>query len=183
MKVTETELPGVLLVEPRIFRDHRGFFFESWSAERYRQAGIPGPFVQDNVSRSSRGVLRGLHFQNPHPQGKLVTVLEGEVFDVAVDLRVGSPTFGKWAGYYLSAENGRQLYIPEGFAHGFVVTSEFAIFSYKCTEYYRPEADRSLRWNDPEIGIEWPVKEPVLSPKDATAPLLNELDTALPYVF
>jgi len=182
MKVTETELPGVLLVEPRIFRDHRGFFFESWSAERYRQAGIPGPFVQDNVSRSSRGVLRGLHFQNPHPQGKLVTVLEGEVFDVAVDLRVGSPTFGKWAGYYLSAENGRQLYIPEGFAHGFVVTSEFAIFSYKCTEYYRPEADRSLRWNDPEIGIEWPVEEPILSPKDAAAPLLGELLPALPKV-
>jgi dTDP-4-dehydrorhamnose 3,5-epimerase len=173
--VHATALSGVLLLEPRVFRDSRGFFAETWHRERYAQLGIGAHFVQDNVSFSRRGVLRGLHYQNPSAQGKLVSVLQGEVFDVAVDLRRGSPTFARWVGIELSAENLRQLWIPEGFAHGFVVTSETALFSYKCTEFYRPEHERSLRWNDPEIGIEWPVPEPVLSPKDAEAPLLREV--------
>jgi dTDP-4-dehydrorhamnose 3,5-epimerase len=176
--VTPLAIPEVLLVEPAVFGDARGFFMESFSARRYADAGIPGPFVQDNVSRSRRGVLRGLHLQHPHAQGKLVSVLEGEVFDVAVDVRVGSPTFGRWVGEYLSAENHRQLWVPAGFAHGFVVTSDDALFSYKCTEYYRPEAERAVRWDDPRIGITWPVEVPVVSPKDQAGLALDGLPTA-----
>ena len=174
VNVRETDLPGVLVVEPDVFGDERGFFLETWNRARYEEAGLPGDFVQDNLSFSSRGVLRGLHFQNPHPQGKLVYVLQGEVFDVAVDIRVGSPTFGRWTGVSLSSENKRQLWVPEGFAHGFVVTSETALFSYKCTDLYHREAEASVLWNDPDIGIEWPVKEPTLSTKDLAAPTLKE---------
>ena len=172
MNVHETDLPGVLILEPRVFGDDRGFFMETWNGRRYGDLGIPNHFVQDNLSYSVRGVLRGLHFQNPMAQGKLVCVLRGEVFDVAVDIRVGSPTFGRWTGVTLSAENKRQFWVPEGFAHGFVVTGEDALFSYKCTDYYAPEHDGSILWDDPEIGIKWPVEEPTLSEKDAAAPPL-----------
>lgn len=175
MRVTELRLPGVLLLEPRVLRDDRGCFVETWNRERYAAAGLDIGFVQDNVSVSRCGVLRGLHYQNPTPQGKLVSVLHGVVFDVAVDLRVGSPTFAGWLGVDLSADNLRQLYIPEGFAHGFLVTSETAVFSYKCTATYAPEHERSVRWDDPEIGIEWPTDQPTLSPKDATAPRLQQV--------
>lgn len=173
MNVIETDLPGVLVFEPKVFGDARGFFMEGWNARRYAEAGLPQRFVQDNLSRSARGVLRGLHFQNPNPQGKLVSVLAGEVFDVAVDIRVGSPTFGRWTGVTLSADNKRQLYVPPDFAHGFVVTSENALFSYKCTDYYDASAEGSIIWNDPDIGIEWPVETPTLSEKDLAAPTLT----------
>jgi dTDP-4-dehydrorhamnose 3,5-epimerase len=176
--VTPLGIPEVLLVEPAVFGDARGFFMESFSARRYADAGIPGPFVQDNVSRSRRGVLRGLHLQHPHAQGKLVSVLEGEVFDVAVDVRVGSPTFGRWVGEYLSAGNHRQLWVPAGFAHGFVVTSDDALFSYKCTEYYRPDAERAVRWDDPRLGITWPVDAPVVSAKDQAGLALDRIAAA-----
>jgi dTDP-4-dehydrorhamnose 3,5-epimerase len=166
VKVLETKLTGVLLLEPKIFGDERGFFFETWQKERYEALGIPSEFVQDNVSFSCRGVLRGLHFQNPHGQGKLVTVLQGEVFDVTVDIRVGSLTFGQWIGELLSGENKRQLWIPSGFAHGFCVVSETALFSYKCTERYAPECEGGIAWNDPDIGIDWPLQEVTLSDKD-----------------
>ena len=175
MNVIQTELPGVVIIEPKVFGDHRGFFMESYSEQRYAEAGIAQQFVQDNVSFSSRGVLRGLHFQNPGAQGKLVHVLQGEVFDVAVDIRVGSPTFGKWVGVTLSAENKRQFYVPPDFAHGFVVTSETALFAYKCTTYYSPTTEGSVRWDDPEIGIPWPVDAPLLAAKDETAPLLKDM--------
>lgn len=178
MKIIETRLPGVLIVEPKVFGDARGYFMESFQAERYAEAGIAGPFVQDNLSFSRRGILRGLHLQNPRPQGKLVQVLQGEVFDVAVDVRVGSPTFGQWEGVILSAENARQYYVPPGFAHGFVVTSETALFAYKCTDYYMPQSEISLLWNDSDIGIEWPVTEPQLSAKDAAGVRLADIDPA-----
>ena len=174
MNVIETDLPGVLIVEPKVFGDERGFFMESYNAGRYGEAGLPDRFVQDNLSFSRRGVLRGLHFQNPQPQGKLVSVLQGEVFDVAVDIRVGSPTFGRWTGVSLSAENKRQFYVPPDFAHGFVVTSDVALFYYKCTDYYAPHAEGSVLWDDPEIGIEWPIEAPTLSEKDRAAPTLRE---------
>ena len=175
MKVVETSLPGCVVVEPAVFGDDRGFFFETWNAERYGQQGLPTKFVQSNVSSSSRGVLRGLHYQWPNPQGKLVSVLEGEVYDVAVDIRRGSPTFGQWAAVILSAENKRQFWIPEGFAHGFAVLSERAIFSYLCTAQYDKAADAGVRWNDPAIGIDWPVSAPLLSAKDEAAPLLADI--------
>lgn len=175
MKVTPTSLPDVLLVEPTVFGDARGYFFESYSARRYAEAGISATFVQDNVSFSQRGVLRGLHFQHPYGQGKLVGVLRGDVFDVAVDVRRGSPTFGRWVGACLSAENKRQLYLPPGFAHGFLVTSDEALFAYKCTEYYHPEAERSIRWDDARIGIEWPIDGPVVSAKDHVAVPLDAM--------
>ncbi len=181
MNILETELPGVLVVEPDVFGDARGFFMESWNGARYEEHGIPNHFVQDNLSFSARGVLRGLHFQNPKAQGKLVSVLRGEVFDAAVDIRVGSPTFGRWTGVTLSEENRRQFWVPPGFAHGFVVTGEGALFSYKCTDYYAPEHDGSILWNDPEIGIRWPVENPTLSGKDASAPPLSGmLEGSLP---
>ncbi|HEX6927542.1 MAG TPA: dTDP-4-dehydrorhamnose 3,5-epimerase [Longimicrobiaceae bacterium] len=176
MMVLETAIQGVLVIQPTVFQDSRGYFLETWSRPRYEQYGIPGTFAQDNVSSSRKGVLRGLHFQDPNPQGKLVTVLHGSVWDVAVDLRPGSPTFGRWVGHELSAENARQVWIPEGFAHGFVVLSDEAVFSYKCTGLYQRDAEHSLRWNDPDLGIEWPVAQPLLSLKDAEAPLLRELN-------
>jgi dTDP-4-dehydrorhamnose 3,5-epimerase len=175
MNVLETNLPGVIVFEPRVFSDERGFLMETWRADRYEQAGLPARFVQDNLSFSRRGVLRGLHFQNPDQQGKLVYVLQGEVYDVAVDIRVGSPTFGEWTAVTLSSENRCQLYVPEGFAHGFLVTSSTALFAYKCTAEYNAQAEASVLWNDPEIGIEWPVEAPVLSEKDRAAPPLGEM--------
>ncbi len=174
MEVRRTELADVLLIEPRVFGDTRGFFLETFHAERYGAAGIRGPFVQDNWSRSVGGTLRGLHFQEPHAQGKLVQVVAGAVYDVAVDVRRGSPTFGRWVGVELSAENKRQLWVPGGFAHGFVVTSDVADFFYKCTDVYRPEAERAVAWNDPALAIRWPVEAPLLSPKDAAAPCLAD---------
>lgn len=175
MKIIPTALPEVLLIEPKVFGDERGFFMETFQAERYAEAGIPGPFVQDNLSLSRQGVLRGLHFQNPNAQGKLVYVLQGEVFDVAVDIRRDSPRFGQWVGYTLSSENKRQLWVPEGFAHGFCVTSETALFTYKCSVLYAPECEHSLRWDDPEIGIDWPVGEPALAAKDRDALTLSTI--------
>ncbi len=178
MKIEPTALPEVLIVEPDRFGDARGFFQETWSQRRYAEAGIDGSFVQDNISFSARGVLRGLHLQNPNPQGKLVYVLQGEVFDAAVDLRVGSPHFGRWAGAVLSAENRRQLWVPEGFAHGFCVLSATALYAYKCTDFYAPESEMTVLWNDPGIGIDWPLSDPVVSEKDAEAQHLSELDPA-----
>lgn len=167
MKVTPKKLEGVVVIEPKVFGDDRGFFLETWQRERYAEAGVAKDFVQDNISRSAKGILRGLHLQNPFAQGKLVQVLEGEVFDIAVDVRVGSPTFGQWVGEHLSAETKRQLYIPEGFAHGFCVLSDHALFAYKCTELYHPETEFTVLWNDPALAIEWPVTNPTLSAKDA----------------
>jgi len=178
MQVIATELPGVVIIEPKVFGDARGFFLETFQEERYREAGIPGPFVQDNISFSGYGVLRGLHLQHPHGQGKLVYVLQGEVFDVAVDVRVGSPTFGQWAGATLSGDSKRQFYIPPGFAHGFCVTSDAALFAYKCTEVYHPEAELSVAWDDPDIGVKWPVSEPALSEKDKVAPRLKDIEAS-----
>jgi len=178
MKVIETPLAGVLIIEPQVFGDERGFFLETWSRKRYAEAGIDVDFVQDNLSLSSRGVLRGLHFQNPMAQGKLVSVLKGEVFDVAVDLRQGSPTFGRWHGVVLSGENKRQYWVPPGFAHGFCVTSETALFTYKCTELYAPGHERSIRWDDPDLAIDWPVAKPQVSDKDRLAPFLADIDPA-----
>ncbi len=167
MKVIDTGLPGVLLLEPKVFGDARGFFMETWQAARYAEAGMPERFVQDNHSRSRRGVLRGLHYQLTQPQGKLVWVTRGAVFDVAVDVRRGSPHFGRWYGCQLDDVNHRQLYIPPGFAHGFCVVSEEADFFYKCTDYYHPQSERGIAWNDPEIGIDWPpLPEVALSGKD-----------------
>jgi dTDP-4-dehydrorhamnose 3,5-epimerase len=175
MKVEKAELPGVVLVQPEVFGDSRGFFCETWQQQRYEEAGIPGPFVQDNISLSARGVLRGLHFQHPNPQGKLVHVILGEIFDVAVDIRVGSPSFGRWVGAALSSENRRQMYVPEGFAHGFCVVSETALVAYKCTTLYSRPSEASLLWNDPEVGVRWPIDSPVLSPKDQNAATLKQL--------
>lgn len=168
MQVVTTALPDVLILEPKVFGDERGFFFESFNARRFAEAtGLHREFVQDNHSRSAKGVLRGLHYQVQQAQGKLVRVTAGEVFDVAVDLRRSSPTFGQWVGVHLSAENKRQLWVPEGFAHGFVVLSEFAEFLYKTTDYYAPEHERSIRWDDPTLAIDWPLKDaPQLSAKD-----------------
>ena len=175
MKVVQTKLPGVLVFEPQAFDDDRGWFLETWSRKRYEQAGVAGEFVQDNVSFSTKGILRGLHFQYPQPQGKLIQVLSGEVFDVAIDIRVGSPTFGQWVSEKLSGENHKQLYIPQGFAHGFCVLSETAVFSYKCTDYYNSSTEGGIVWNDPQIGIDWPVSEPILSAKDVECPLLKDI--------
>ena len=176
MNVIDTELPGVKIVEPKVFGDQRGFFTETWNRERYLAHGLPGDFVQDNLSYSSKGVLRGLHFQHPNAQGKLVYVLQGAVFDVAVDIRRGSPTFGRWVGVELTAENHRQLWVPAGMAHGFCVTSDTALFAYKVTDRYNPEAELSLAWDDPEVGVEWPLEgEPELSPKDRQGIALRDL--------
>lgn len=177
INVIPTSIKDLYIIEPQVFGDPRGYFMESYSEEDFKAAGLDMQFVQDNESRSKKGVLRGLHFQTQHTQGKLVRVVEGEVYDVAVDLRAGSPTFGKWEGVYLSAENKRQFYVPEGFAHGFLVLSDVATFQYKCTDYYAPEFDGGVRWNDPEIGIEWPlegIEEVLLSEKDQKQPMLKE---------
>jgi dTDP-4-dehydrorhamnose 3,5-epimerase len=173
--IHDAPLSGVQIIDLDVYTDDRGDFRELWNAERYREHGLDVSFVQDNLSRSSEGVLRGLHFQNPHPQGKLITVLRGEVYDVVVDVRPGSDTFSEWYGTTLSADDGRQLYVPEGFAHGFVVTRGPALFHYKCTDVYVPNADRSIRWNDPALAIDWPVRDPILSDKDADAPVLEDL--------
>jgi dTDP-4-dehydrorhamnose 3,5-epimerase len=175
MNIITCELPGLLVIEPKVFGDQRGFFMETWHQKRYAECGLPENFVQDNLSFSRRGILRGLHFQNPNPQAKLVSVLEGEVFDVALDIRRGSPTFGRTHAVVLSSQNKRQFFLPAGFAHGFLVTSETALFHYKCTEYYSPQHEGAIRWNDPDLGIQWPVQAPLLSTKDASAPLLKEM--------
>lgn len=175
MNVIRCQLEGLLIVEPKIFGDSRGFFMESWNQRRYAEAGLPDSFVQDNLSFSHRGALRGLHFQNPSPQGKLVSVLQGEVFDVAVDLRRNSATFGKSESIRLSAENKRQFYVPPDFAHGFLVLSETALFHYKCTAFYSPKDELTLLWNDPDLGIDWPLENPTLSEKDAKGLRLREL--------
>ena len=175
MRVRKTDLDGCLLIEPQVFGDDRGFFYEAWHAQRFAEQGLPLKFVQSNVSSSSQGVLRGLHYQWPNPQGKLVSVLEGEVYDVAVDIRIGSPQFGRWTAAILSGENKRQLWIPEGFAHGFVVLSERALFGYLCTAHYDREADAGIRWNDAALAIDWPVSAPLLSDKDARAPFLQDV--------
>ena len=170
MQIITTPIPDVLVLEPRVFGDERGFFFESWNQREFARLGLPAHFVQDNHSKSARGILRGLHYQTQQVQGKLVRVVAGEVFDVAVDMRRGSPTLGRWAGALLSAENRRMMWIPPGFAHGFYVTADSAEFIYKCTDFYAPEHEVSLRWDDPAIGIDWPLidgKPPVLSAKDA----------------
>jgi len=176
VQVEATNLPGVLLITPDVYGDRRGYFMETFQLARYRQSGVEVNFVQDNLSFSVRGTLRGLHFQNPRGQAKLVQVFQGEVFDVAVDIRRGSPTFGQWFGAVLSEENHRQLFIPAGFAHGFCVLSEAALFSYKCSEFYHPDCECGVAWNDPEIGIRWPLSDPVLSDKDSRLPGLAELD-------
>lgn len=180
MRVTTVEIPGILVIEPQIFRDSRGFFVETYHAERYADAGIAERFVQDNYSRSGRGTLRGLHFQEPHAQGKLVMAVEGAVYDVVVDVRKGSPTFGKWYGVELSADNLRQIYIPPGLAHGFCVMSETASFLYKCTDFYSPKDEKGIRWNDPALAISWPVARPVLSVKDQAYRTLIEMEGELP---
>jgi dTDP-4-dehydrorhamnose 3,5-epimerase len=184
MNVIETDILGVLIFEPKVFGDARGFFVETFRETAYREAGIHSPFVQDNQSRSRRGVLRGLHYQLVQPQGKLVRVARGKVFDVAVDVRIGSQTFGRWAGVVLDDESHRQFYVPPGFAHGFVVLSDEADFVYKCTNYYHPESETGIRWDDPEIGIEWPkevLDQVTLSDKDRALPLLrDQLSERLP---
>jgi len=179
MKVIQTAIPDPLILEPKVFGDARGFFMESFNARAFQEAtGLNVDFVQDNHSRSAKGVLRGLHYQIQQAQGKLVRVVRGSVFDVAVDLRKGSPTFGKWEGVELSEENNRQFWIPPGFAHGFLVTSESADFLYKTTDYYAPEHERSLAWNDPDVGVEWPLDgEPLLSAKDLAGKRLSECET------
>ena len=183
-KFTETKIKGVYIIEPKVFGDNRGYFMETYNKEHFAEAGLTMNFVQDNESSSSKGVLRGLHFQTKHTQGKLVRVTKGEVFDVAVDLRKGSPTYGQWEGVVLSAENKKQFYIPEGFAHGFLVLSDHAIFNYKCTDFYCPEGEGGVLWNDPDIGIEWPLEgidNIILSEKDKVHPGLKDLDVPFEY--
>ncbi len=176
IKVTPQRIPELLLIEPQVFGDERGFFKETFHAARYAELGICESFVQDNLSRSKRGILHGMHLQHPHAQGKLVSVVEGAVFDVAIDVRVGSPTFGQWVGIELSAANHRQLYVPAGFAHGFCVTSESALFSYKCTDVYHPDCELGVSYNDPEIAIAWPLTELLVSAKDALHPRLSQIE-------
>lgn len=175
MNIIETDLPGVMIFEPKVLSDGRGCFIETWSKQRYEDAGVNAAFVQDNVSYSSKGVLRGLHYQHPHQQGKLIQVLKGEVFDVAVDIRLDSATFGKWTSAMISEDNHRQIYIPPGFAHGFCVLSDDAIFSYKCSDYYNGPCEGGICWDDPDIGIEWPTPAPSVSPKDAALTKLSEI--------
>ncbi|MFQ5485894.1 MAG: dTDP-4-dehydrorhamnose 3,5-epimerase [Desulfobacterales bacterium] len=181
MKIINTLLKDILIVEPKVFQDSRGYFMETYHQERYRESGITPGFVQDNLSYSVRGTLRGLHYQIKHAQAKLVQVISGEIYDVAVDIRPESDTFGKWTCVYLSDVNKRQLFIPEGFAHGFCVVSETALFSYKCSDFYSPKDERGVLWSDPDIGIDWPVKNPIISKKDSRYPrLVNILPENLP---
>jgi len=180
VKFEPTRLPGVVLVKPDVHRDDRGFFLESFHERKYAGGGIDAHFVQDNHSRSAKGTLRGLHLQHPHAQAKLVRVLAGSVFDVAVDVRVGSPHFGQWVGADLTAENQHQLFVPAGFAHGFAVTSEHADFEYKCSDFYAPECELVVRWDDAAIGVDWPIETPALSGRDTDAPLLADLTSVLP---
>jgi dTDP-4-dehydrorhamnose 3,5-epimerase len=179
VRFVETPIPGVIVIEPHVYRDARGFFLETFQVEAYRTGGIDAPFVQDNHSYSKRGTLRGLHAQNPNAQGKLLRVIEGEVFDVAVDARRGSPSYGRFFSVVLSADNFKQIYVPPGLLHGFVVTSDEAQVEYKCTAYYRPDAEFSVAWNDPDLAIPWPVDVPILSAKDAAAPRLSEVQHRL----
>jgi dTDP-4-dehydrorhamnose 3,5-epimerase len=179
MEVRQTALASVLVIEPAVHRDGRGLFLETWRKDRYAALGLP-EFVQDNVSRSSRHVLRGLHLQHPNGQGKLIQALDGEVFDVAVDVRVGSPSFGRWVGERLSGGNLRQIYLPPGFAHGFCVLTETALLAYKCTAHYDAASEITLAWDDPSVGIEWPIDDPILSPRDAGAPRLADAAARLP---
>ena len=182
MKVISTSLKGVLLIEPSVFEDKRGFFMETYQQKKYRESGIDSDFVQDNLSYSVRRTLRGLHYQFPHAQAKLVQVITGEIYDVAVDIRRGSPTFGKWIGVHLSDKNKRQIYLPEGFAHGFCVLSETALFMYKCSDLYAPDCEGGILWSDPDIGIEWPVESPLLSEKDSRFACLRDMPPErLPY--
>jgi dTDP-4-dehydrorhamnose 3,5-epimerase len=184
MKFIPTDIPGVIVIEPQVFRDERGFFLETYHQRKYREAGIDAVFVQDNHSRSQRGSIRGLHSQVRRPQAKLIRVIEGEVYDVAVDIRRGSPHFGQWVGVWLSAENFRQVYIPPGFAHGFCVTSEVAQVVYKCADFYDQESEISIQWNDPDLKINWPLEEiqaPILSKKDIVAKPLRQLMDVLPW--
>lgn len=174
MEVAATPLAGVMLIKPRVWGDRRGYFVETWQHERYAAAGIDAAFVQDNHSMSTYGILRGLHFQKTRPQGKLVSVSLGRVFDVAVDIRPGSPTFGQWYGVELTQDNQWQLWLPPGMAHGFAVTSQVAHFHYKCTDYYCPEDEGGIRWNDPDLAVAWPVAQPLLSDKDRHTPLWRE---------
>ncbi|HKJ18993.1 MAG TPA: dTDP-4-dehydrorhamnose 3,5-epimerase [Xanthomonadales bacterium] len=184
MQHFETGISGLIIVEPDVYGDRRGFFMESWNAQRYKKLGLPEDFVQSNVSRSTAGVIRGLHYQYPNPQGKLVQVLEGRIFDVAVDIRTNSPTFCEWVGVELSADNHRQLYVPEGFAHGFCVLGDQpAMMSYLCTRVFSSEDDAAIAWNDPDIGIKWPVQPQSLSIKDSAAPRISDIEQAkLPVV-
>lgn len=175
MKISETKIPDVLIFEPAVFSDDRGLFMETWSLQRYYDAGIKASFVQDNISVSQKGTLRGLHFQHPHGQGKLIQVLSGRVMDVAVDIRLGSETFGQSVSTILSESNHKQMYIPPGFAHGFCVMSDSAIFSYKCTDYYNASAEGGIIWNDPDLGIDWPIDSPVISTKDAAYHRLKDI--------
>jgi len=175
MNIIKTVLEDVVIIEPEVFRDNRGFFMETYSRDRYKEAGVVCDFVQDNLSYSVKGTLRGLHFQIKRPQAKLVQVVTGEIFDVAVDTRTGSSTFGKWAGVYLSERNKRQLFIPEGFAHGFCVISETAHFLYKCSNFYFQHDEGGIIWSDPDIGIDWPVKDPIVSEKDKQLPHLFDV--------
>ena len=180
MRLLPTGLPGVVIIEPAVHRDGRGFFLETYHQRKFAMHGIPGPFVQDNHSHSVRGTLRGLHAQQQRPQGKLVRAVDGEMFDVAVDIRRGSPTFRRWVAVVLSGENFRQLYIPPGFAHGFCVLSEWVDVEYKCTDFYEPGDELTVAWNDPAIGVSWPFAEPILSAKDAAAPPLSAVLDRLP---
>jgi dTDP-4-dehydrorhamnose 3,5-epimerase len=179
-KITTTPLPGVLVIEPDVYKDPRGFFFESYNLSKYKAAGLPDSFVQDNHSKSRRGTLRGLHAQLTHPQGKLIRALVGEIYDVVVDIRKGSPTFKRWYGVTLSAENFRQCYVPPGYAHGFCVISDEAEIEYKVTDYWDPGDELQLLWNDPEIGIDWPIKDPLLSAKDEKGVRLQDIAHRLP---
>lgn len=180
MNFLTTEMPGVILIEPRVFRDERGFFLETYQRLKFAGGGIDVAFVQDNHSRSSRGTLRGLHLQQTRPQGKLIRAVAGEIYDVAVDVRRGSPTYKRWIGVTLSSENFRQLYLPPGFAHGFCVVSETAEIEYKCTDYYAPDDELTVLWNDPALGIDWPVTDPLLSAKDRGGRRLDEIEELLP---
>jgi len=182
LNIIPTTLTGCYIIEPTVFGDSRGYFMETYNQRELKEAGLDMEFVQDNESRSQQGVLRGMHFQYQYPQGKLVRVTHGEVFDVAVDIRLDSPTFGQWVGVSLSGENNRQLYVPEGFAHGFLVLSEYADFVYKCTDYYHPEDEGGILWNDPDIGITWPIDriKPLLSDKDQKLKTLQEIRATLP---
>jgi dTDP-4-dehydrorhamnose 3,5-epimerase len=180
VRVAETSLPGVLIIQPDVHADGRGFFLETYQADRYRECGVPGPFVQDNHSRSTAGTLRGLHLQVRRPQGKLVRVVEGEIFDVAVDVRRGSPTFGRWVGVSLSAESFKQIYIPTGFAHGFAVLSQTAQVEYKATDFYDREGELGIAWNDPALAINWPSATPILSARDSKHPMLAGVMDQLP---
>lgn len=180
MKFTPTKLPEVIIIEPDVYKDSRGFFLESYQEKKYQEGGVKTQFVQDNHSNSIKNTLRGLHAQVKQPQGKLIRVIEGEVFDVAVDIRLKSPTFKAWVGVTLSQQNFKQIYIPPGFAHGFCVLSDSAQFEYKCTAYYDPADELTILWSDPEIGIDWPIAEPILSDKDKNAPLLSEVLDKLP---